>query len=111
MMLREARDNDRRVETKAGVLERLYPAVRLRAVNNRAEFTLSGGLGYVPVTIAGLSSPRGPALYLDGQRLDQSVHGNDFWQADYDPASQRWDLTFNIPAGAMPVRVLFDSKP
>ncbi|MCY2994884.1 MAG: LamG domain-containing protein [Planctomycetota bacterium] len=109
MIHREATGNDRRVEIKAGELERLHPAVRMRAVDNRAEFTLRGGLGYVPITFTGLTSPRGQALYLDGKRLDQSVHGNDFWQTDYDPATQRWELTFNIPAGNSPVKLTLDT--
>jgi hypothetical protein len=24
------------------------------------------------------------------------VHGNDFWQTDYDPAAGRWEITFNV---------------
>ena len=111
MIHREAAGNDRRVEIKAGTLERLYPAVRIGTVDDRAEFTLAGGLGYVPVTFTGLTSPRGHALYLDGQRLDQSVHGNDFWQTDYDPATQRWEMTFNIPAGKTPVSLTFGRQP
>jgi hypothetical protein len=81
------------VEIQTGTLERLYPAVRIRAADDRAESTSTGGLGYVPITFTGLASPLGHALYLDGQRLDQSVHGNDFWQTDYDPAAQRWEMT------------------
>jgi hypothetical protein len=111
MIHREAAGNDRHVETKAGTLERLYPAVRIRTVDDRAEFTLTGGLGYVPITFTGLTSPRGQALCLDGQRLDQGVHGNDFWQTDYDPDTQRWEMTFNIPAGKTPVGLTFGSQP
>jgi len=29
--------------------------------------------------------------------LDQSVHGNDFWQTDYDAKTQSYQLTFNLP--------------
>ena len=28
------------------------------------------------------------------RRVDQSVHGNDFWQADFDPVARRWRLTY-----------------
>jgi hypothetical protein len=111
MIHREAAGNDRRVDIKTGTLERLDPAVRIGTVDDGAEFTLAGGLGYVPVTFTGLASPRGHALSLDGQRLDQSVHGNDFWQTDYDPAAQRWEITFNIPAGKTPVRLMFGRQP
>lgn len=36
----------------------------------------------------------------DNQRLNESVHGNDFWQTDHNPATQRWQQTYNI---ALPV--------
>ena len=66
-----------------------------------AEVTVQGGVGYVPVTFTELTSPDGYALFVDNQRINQSVHGNDFWQTDYDPATQRWRQTYNLalPAG------------
>lgn len=100
MIHREAIGNERRVEMKTGTLEGLHPAVRVRVEQDRAEFALAGGLGYVPMTFTGLASPRGYTLLQNGQPVDQSVHGNDFWQADYDPVSRTWQLTFNVPPGA-----------
>ncbi len=99
MIHREAAGNDRRVRVKVGALEALYPAVRLRAERDRAELTLDGGLGYVPITFTGLGAPRGYTLLQNGQPVDQSVHGNDFWQADYDPASRTWQMTVNVLVG------------
>jgi hypothetical protein len=89
MVHREAVGNDRRVEVATGTLESLHPAVVIRTNDGEAELTLTGGLGFVPITFDGLTSPRGHVLYVDGEPLDQSVHGNDFWQTDYDPATQR----------------------
>jgi hypothetical protein len=97
MIYREANGNDRRIQLKTGALESLYPSVCIRAVNDAAEFTLTGGLGYVPITFTGLNSPRGHLLVLDDQPVDQSVHGNDFWQTDYDPTSKRWSRTYTVP--------------
>jgi hypothetical protein len=102
MIHREAAGDDRRVEVTTGVLESRYPAVRIQTADDHGELTLAGGLGYVPVTFAGLSSHSGYALLLDGQRVDQSVHGNDFWQTDYDPARQRWEMTYTLPLGDEP---------
>jgi hypothetical protein len=96
MIEREAVGNDRRVETACGRLEGLYPDVRVCTENGHAEFTLTGGLGYVPITFTDLESPRDHALAIDGQPLDQSVHGNDFWQTDYDATTRRWSQTYNI---------------
>lgn len=97
MIRREAVGNDRHVEMKTGTLERLYPAVTVRTAKDGAEFTLTGGLGYVPVTFTGLTSPRAPVLLQDGQPVNQSVHGNDFWQTDYDAATRTWQITFCVP--------------
>ena len=97
MIHREAVGNDRRVETKTGTLESLHPAICIHAMQDAAEFTLTGGLGYVPITFTGLTSPRGHVLVLDDQPVDQTVHGNDFWQTDFDPAAKRWNRTYNIP--------------
>ncbi|MBI5686603.1 MAG: LamG domain-containing protein [Verrucomicrobia bacterium] len=112
MIHREAVGNDRHVRMKTGKLESLYPAVKVRASNDDAEFTLTGGLGYVPVTFTGLTSSRGHELLLDGRPMNQSVHGNDFWQTDYDPLTRRWSRTYNIPVSDdKPHSIQFERKP
>jgi hypothetical protein len=69
---------------------------------------LHGGLGHVPLTFTGLESHRGGRLEIDGVRVDQSVHGDDFWQTDYDPQSGTWSQTFTVPfSGAGSRRVTF----
>jgi hypothetical protein len=102
MIAREASGNDLAVEVSQGTLEGVWPT-RVRAADGRrAAFRMSGGLGYVPVTIAGVAGHRGPVLELqqpDGtwRAVNQSVHGNDYWQADYVPASGTWDITYTLP--------------
>ena len=97
MVHREAVGNARRVEVGKGRLERLHPDVRVAAEDGRAEFTLRGGLGYVPITVTGLPTHRGGPLTVDGVPCDQSVHGNDFWQTDFDPESGTWSRTVTVP--------------
>jgi len=97
MIHREAVGNDRNVTMTRGSLVGLFPAVRVRAVRDAAAFTLAGGLGYVPITVEGLSSPDGYTLRIDGRPVDQGVHGRDFWQADDDADSKRWSLTYTVP--------------
>ena len=97
MIQREATGDDRRVTVKTGQLGGLYPAVKIGAANNAAALTLRGGLGYIPIMFKGLTSPRGHQLLFDGQLVDQSVHGNDFWQTDFDVATKSWSLTYNLP--------------
>lgn len=95
---REAAGNRRSVTVETGALKSLHPAVHLAAENDEAAFTLAGGLAWVPVTVSGLSRPEGHQLVIDGKALDQNVHGNDFWQTDYDADSRTWSLTWQVPA-------------
>ena len=112
MIHREAVGNDRQVEVTVGTLEGLFPAVRIRAEGDRAEFSLTGGLGYVPLTITGLPSSAGPVLQRrepggEWAAIDQSVHGNDYWQTDYDAATHSWEITYSVPSDSVadqPVR-------
>ena len=94
---REAVGNTRRVEVRKGRLIRLHPDVRVAAEDGRAEFTIAGGLGYVPITITGLPTYRGGGFTIDGIPCDQAVHGNDFWQTDFDPETGTWSQTVTVP--------------
>lgn len=98
MVQGQALGNERLVRLERGTLEQVHPDIRVRAERDGAAFTLRGGLGQVPVTLTGLSRPAGFVLRVDGARLDQSVHGRDFWQTDFDPASRTWSQTYNVPA-------------
>src|SRR5207247_7160835 len=93
---REAARTALQVASRKGNVQRSYPLVLSVNRKGEASCTLSGGIGYVPVTFTGLSFYRGFGLLVDGQRLDQAVHGNDFWQTDYDEIRQQWRLTYNI---------------
>ncbi len=95
---RQAAEGDLTITPVHGSHTGTYPGVFFSAANNRAEFTLEGGVGFVPITISNLDSHDGHILMIDGQPLDQSVHGNDFWQTDYNPKSRTWSRTYNIPS-------------
>ena len=90
-----------KVELAAGELERLFP-VTVRAEGNRVELSITGAIGYAPITITGLSGYRNPLLEVRSaegtwQKVDQSKQGNDFWQTDYDVDSRTWSITYTIP--------------
>jgi hypothetical protein len=99
MVYREAVGNDTDVEVSSGTLLDEYP-IQIKADNNKAQFYITGGLGYVPLTISNVSTYRDPELFrkVNGrwQKVDQQVHGNDFWQTEYDAKSGTWDITFNV---------------
>ncbi len=97
MIHREAIGNERCVEMNVGTPGHLHPDIRIQTEDDQGELTLTGGLGYVPITFSGLTSNAGYALHIDGKPVDQSTHGNDFWQTDFDPVSRRWSRTYNLP--------------
>ena len=96
-----------------------YPVEISVSIKQRAQFDVSGGVGYVPATLAGLKDCKGFGLYriCDGKMTeeDQSVNGNDFWQTDYDPVSETWSITYNVSldapvTGAKPITFLFEQR-
>lgn len=103
LALREAVGNNLSVAVQIGTLEHLFPA-QIKATNNQAAFTVSGGLGSVPFTFSGLSDYRRPVLEenIGGvwTPLDQAVHGNDFWQCDYNAEAGAWAITFTVKLDA-----------
>ncbi|MEC8424033.1 MAG: hypothetical protein VX000_09660, partial [Myxococcota bacterium] len=89
------------VEPTTGTLVRTHPVVLAAEPGEVAvDFMLTGGLGYVPISIRGLPRPDGWILEQasDGGWLavDQSVEGNDWWQA-LDRGRDGFELTFNVP--------------
>ena len=97
LVQREAAANALEVRLTAGKVASNYPLAVTVNPEGRAAGTLSGGIGYVPVTFRGLKDYRDFVLLVDGVPLNQAVHGGDFWQTDYDVPSQRWQITYNLP--------------
>lgn len=97
---REAIGNDLKVDVKGGELLNNYP-IQIQAQADEVTVQIKGGVGYVPIRFAGLPSANGHTLYqvIDGNAkpLDQSVHGNDFWQTDYDTATGTYSRVYNLP--------------
>jgi hypothetical protein len=97
---REAAGNDLKVNVTGGTLRNSYP-ILIDATGETVQVSIQGGVGFVPICFRGLPSPAGYTLceQVGGKRipLNQAVHGNDFWQTDYDAATKRYTLTFNLP--------------
>ena len=88
------------VIARGGKVLKRYPIV-IRAEAPAIDVTIKGGVGFVPIRFEGLTSIKDVALFeiVDGKeiKLDQSVHGNDFWQTDYDEGARTYTLTYNLP--------------
>ncbi|MFQ3242418.1 MAG: hypothetical protein ACI9JZ_002114 [Lentimonas sp.] len=97
---REAAGNDLQVQVTGGVLQHRYPII-IQAEASEVRVQIEGGVGTVPIRFEGLKFAMGYVLYqiIDGTAvaLDQSVHGNDFWQTDFDVKSNSFKMTFNLP--------------
>ena len=99
---REAIGNNLHVTAARGTVLRTFPVVVQVDAGNEAEIEIEGGLGYVPVTFTGLTSHTGfsPKITGNGRQIDvsdQQVHGNDYWQTDYDPVTKTWEITYSVP--------------
>jgi hypothetical protein len=90
LVAREASGNSLKIQTQRGTVARAYPLVIAVDDQQRAEVTIAGGVGHIPVTVTGLTQPRGNGLFVDDQPVEH-------WQTDWDPATQRWQVSFNIP--------------
>ena len=96
MVSREAL-NEPIIQMQKGVLLYKNPGFWIQAENGTAKFELSGGTSYIPIVFKGLAAHNSSELLINGQPLDQQVHGKDFWQSDFNPETQTWSHVFNIP--------------
>ena len=104
LTLREARGSDVTVTAHKGTVEQTWP-VRVRANEGlSAEFTITGGVGYTPVTIVQAMTQKGFVLERinekgEATRIDESTAGigNDWWQTDFDTKSGTWNITYTLP--------------
>ena len=97
LVQREAAGNALQVDPRRGTVTRTFPLVLAVDADECVQADVQGGVGWLPVTFTGLGSHRGYELRVGGRPLSQSIHGNDFWQTDYDPSTRRWSQTFNLP--------------
>ena len=101
MMQMLADGNHLSLTAAVGTIIRTHPPEFQAASGEVAvEFTLTGGLGYTPVIIHGLSIPTGWQLQqnVNGnwELVDQSVEGNDYWQAYSDTDDDSFTLIYNV---------------
>ncbi|MFK7979338.1 MAG: 3-coathanger stack domain-containing protein [Saprospiraceae bacterium] len=79
----------------------VYP-IRVKTEHDAATLTLVGGKNYVPIVFEGLTNVDNPRLWKSGGicgdwvEIDQSTHGKDFWQADYQAETELFEVTYNV---------------
>lgn len=74
--------------------------VIIECENDEAEFTITGGLGYVPLLINNVNDYKGYVLEqkIDGNwvKIDQSVIGNDYYQVVYNAKTDKYQFVYNV---------------
>ncbi len=102
MMLHLAPGNAMEVTASAGTVRRTHP-VEIDTVLGEiaAEISIAGGLGYAPLVFHGLERHDGWRLERRNgevwETVDQSRHGKDFAQVDFDADAGRWSVTVAVP--------------
>ena len=97
---REAQGNDLAITVSGGKEIQNYPLV-IQVEEPEVTVAIKGGVGAVPIRFEGLAANQDYHLYqvVNDKRIrfDQSVHGHDFWQTDFDAASGSYTMSFNLP--------------
>ena len=96
---REAKGNGLQPIAKYGRITKNYPLIIAVDDEQRAQVTVKGGLGHMPVVLTGLKSPGGHRIFVNDQPLTH-------WQTDYDAASGTWTRTYNVPVDDAETHVL-----
>ena len=98
-VLRQAAHGALAVTASEGTLLQSCPMRFKVGPSQVAEFAVTGGVGYSPVTFTGLRTYRGWKLHRWEEGawsvIDQSVFGNDFWQVNATPDDD-FAITFNV---------------
>lgn len=107
MVQREAAANRPVLQLADGTAVGGWPLAVAAGAEREVAFTLHGGLGWIPVRVTGLTQPGAVELFrvtrAGRERVVQGYATRAFWQADYDPATERWSVTYNLPASEAPV--------
>lgn len=97
---REAKLNDLEVTSQGGSVQSMYP-IEIKAVNEVVNVTVKGGCGAVPIKFNNLKDVHDYKLFQvvnnEFKPLKQEIHGNDYWQSDYNPSTKLYSMTFNLP--------------
>ncbi|NOU36804.1 MAG: hypothetical protein HOO88_08545 [Kiritimatiellaceae bacterium] len=97
---RQAKGNDLQLNVTHGTLQRALPVEIAVGADGAAMVEVTGGMAYVPFTFTRAPSASAPSLVelRSGVSIpvDQSDHGNDFWQAERDSSTGLYRITYNL---------------
>lgn len=109
---RLAQANNAIVTAQLGTITRTLPVqIQVDASSQSAALTLTGGTGHYPLSFTGLHSATGYTLTINGAPVNQAVHGNDYWQTQFDPATHTYTQTYNVPLDGEPREKVITIQP
>ena len=99
LLYRESLGNTINATSPTNTIDSLYP-LTVETVDNTGLVTITGGKGYVPLVFSGVTNSSNPELWKTSdscwELVDQSVHGKDFWQTNFNPQTSTFDLIYNV---------------
>lgn len=111
MVQREAAANRPLLRPVAGSAVTSWPLEVPAMPSGEVAFALQGGLGWIPIRVTGLTSADGGKLFrvtpAGREPVVQGDTARAFWQSDYDAATRRWTVTYNLPATERPTDYIF----
>ena len=114
-VLREAKGNDikvTKITPSNTVVKQSYPLILELQNDGTIHFsivsssTTDGAIGALPIRFENISNYHGYKLVqLVGNKeipFEPNVHGNDYWQTDYNESTRKYSMTVNVPMDALP---------
>ena len=99
LLYRESLGNTITAASPTNTIDSVYP-LTVETIDNTGLVTITGGKGYVPLVFSGLTRSSNPELWKASdscwELVDQSVHGKDFWQTNFNPQTSTFDLIYNV---------------
>ncbi len=99
LFYREVVGNKIIAESPTNTINTTYP-LTVETAGNTGLVKITGGRGYIPVVFSGLTNITDPKLWKAQdscwELVDQSVHGKDFWQTNFDVESRTFDIVYNV---------------
>jgi hypothetical protein len=76
-----------------------YP-IMIETINNEALVEIQGGKNYIPLVFTHVDSIFNPKLWRRvnncWELIDQSNWGKDFWQTDFNPEQEKFEVIYNV---------------
>jgi len=100
LLKRESNGNTLIAESPKNNINSDFP-LTVETKKNEAFVEISNGKGYIPIVFSGLTTVKAPILWKaekggEWKQVDQSKHGKDFWQTEYNITTGLFDVIYNV---------------